>query len=106
MQTLPGKAADESKGQFLAVYLLLLGLLMLACGVLKVFAGARNRRLRGRGLGYVALASAVPAVVSCWCAPTGLAIMVYGLVAYTRPEARLAFDQAEGTVESATLGLR
>ena len=103
---MPGQAADESRGQLLAALLLGLGLVMLGCGILKIFAGVRNRKFRNRGLGFVALISAVPAVFTCWCAPTGLAIMAYGLIAYTRPEGRAAFDAAETSLAGQSLGLR
>ncbi len=67
------------------------GLGMLVLGSLKVFTGIRNSALRNRGLGYIAFLSALPTAMTVHCAPTGLAIMVYGLIVYSLPAGRAAF---------------
>jgi hypothetical protein len=67
------------------------GFLALAFGILKIVAGVRNRRYRGRGLGLVALASGVLTSGTCYCAPTALALLIYGLVVYLNPDAVAAF---------------
>jgi len=105
VRTLPVQTATQEKADFMAVYMFTLGLVILACAVMKVLGGARNLKMRNRGLGYVALASAVPTAFTCWCAPTGLAIMIYGLFAYSRVEGRAAFAHAEAQPAPSTLGL-
>ncbi len=105
VRTLPVDAATQQRADFMALYMFALGLVILACAVLKILGGARTLRLRNRGLGYLALASAIPTFFTCWCAPTGLAIMIYGLVAYGRPEGRAAFEAAEAQSAPSTLGL-
>jgi hypothetical protein len=99
-------ARSDGADKGAAVFVVVLTLAVLSCGILKVFAGARNWNMRGRILGYVGLFSAVPTVLTFWCAPTGFAIMVYGLVVYSRPETRAAFDQAESSPPGRALGLR
>jgi len=86
--------------------MMVLAVVVLICAILKMFAGARNWKMRSRGLGYVGLLSALPTALTCWCAPTGVAIMVYGLIVYSRPEVRAAFDRAEANPSGPTLDLR
>ena len=40
-------------------------------------AGARNVKIRGRTLGFVALASGVVSMASCYCVPTALALGIW-----------------------------
>ena len=104
-RTFPLTAETESKAELAFWFFLTIGILLLICGFLKILAGARNLKFRSRGLGYAALISSLPPVVTCWCAPTGLAIMVYGLIVYSRPEAREPFDRAETALPQTGLGL-
>lgn len=64
---------------------------LLVGGALKTFAAAQNRRFRNRGMGVAALWSAVPTALIWMCAPTGLALLVYGIIVYRDPESREAF---------------
>jgi hypothetical protein len=87
---------ETAGSDFGLFFLLAVSVTLTACGILKIIAGFCNQRLRGRGLGYAALISALlPPAVNCWCAPTGLAIMLYGLVVYSRPDVRAAFARAQ-----------
>ncbi len=69
--------------------------LFLVGGGLKTFAARRNRRFRGRGLGVLALWSAVPTAVAWFCAPSGLALLVYGSIVYRHRTSREAFALGE-----------
>jgi hypothetical protein len=60
-------------------------------GGLKAYAGRLNRQLRGRRVGIAALLSAIPTAILVACAPTGLALLVYGILVYRAPAARQAF---------------
>lgn len=64
---------------------------LLAGGALKAFAAAQNRRFRRRGLGMAALWSAVPTALVWTCAPTGLALLVFGIIVYGNQASRDAF---------------
>jgi hypothetical protein len=62
-----------------------LALVLLAAAALKITAGLSNHSYRNRPLGLVALASGVVSLLTCACAPTGLALLVHGLRVYSRP---------------------
>lgn len=64
---------------------------LLLCGGLKALAAAQNRRFRNRGVGLAALWSAVPTALVWMCAPTGLALLVFGMIVYHDQASRDAF---------------
>ncbi len=64
---------------------------LLLGGALKAFAAAQNRRFRNRAAGLAALWSAVPTALVWTCAPTGLALLVFGMIVYRDPASRDAF---------------
>lgn len=65
--------------------------LLVVCGALKSLAASRNRVYRGRTLGLVALWSAVASAAVWACAPSGLALLAWGLVVYRDRFSRHAF---------------
>jgi hypothetical protein len=71
------------------------GVVALAAAVLKIVAGIRNLKYRGRTLGIVALVSGVLTMFTCYCAPTALALMVYGLIVYLNGDVARAFEQGK-----------
>jgi hypothetical protein len=73
-----------------------LGLLTLVAAGLHIFAGLRNYRFRRRTLGIVALAGGMVTVFTCYCAPTSIALGVYGLITYLNYEVGQAFLMGEG----------
>jgi hypothetical protein len=68
-----------------------MGLGAFAVAVLKLFAGWRNYSFRGRNWGIAALVSGVASAVTCYCFPTALALMIYGLIVYLNPQSAAAF---------------
>jgi hypothetical protein len=68
-----------------------LGLLTLVAAGLHFYAALRNYRFRSRTLGIVALAGGMVTVFTCYCAPTSIALGVYGLITYLNYEASQAF---------------
>jgi hypothetical protein len=72
-----------------------LGLLTLVAASLHLFAGLRNYRFRSRTLGLVALGGGLVTVFTCYCAPTSVALAVYGLVTYLNPAVSQAFALGE-----------
>ncbi len=75
---------------------IVLGLVILACGILKVVAGIRNLRYRGRTLGIIACFSGLGMFLGgCYCLPTAIALMVYGLVVYFNGDVARAFEMAD-----------
>ena len=70
-----------------------LGVLTLLGSALHIVAGFRNYGYRSRILGIVALiAGMATSLVTCYCAPTAIAIGVYGLVCYLNPSVMQAFQ--------------
>lgn len=67
----------------------------LAIGVLKAFAGWRNYGFRGRVLGIAALVSGVLSLVTCYCFPTAILLMIYGLIVYLNAETAWAFSMGD-----------
>jgi hypothetical protein len=81
---------------WMAAAYVLLGLASLAVGVLRIVAGVRGLKYRGRILGIVSLAVGVVSFLTCYCAPTSLALMVYGLIVYLNSDVGRAFEMAKG----------
>jgi hypothetical protein len=71
------------------------GLLVLGIGVLRIVAGVRNLKYRGRGLGIAALACGVASFLTCYCMPTSLALLIYGLIVYLNTDVARAFEMGE-----------
>ncbi|QDU30698.1 hypothetical protein ETAA8_58460 [Anatilimnocola aggregata] len=67
----------------------------LIAGVLQIYAGIRNFWLRGYRWGLAALGSLIVGGMTCYCLPTGLAILIYGLIIYLSPTTRHAFELAK-----------
>jgi hypothetical protein len=72
-----------------------LGLLTIVAAVLHFYAGLRNYRFRNRTLGLVALAGGMVTVFTCYCAPTSIALAVYGLIVYLNADVAQAFELGE-----------
>ena len=59
--------------------------------IVKIWAGISNYNFRRRTLGIVALALGAMSCVTIYCAPTGIALMIYGLIVYLKPDSEMAF---------------
>ena len=69
-----------------------IGAVIVVCGALRIFAGIQNFRFRGRTLGLVSLVVGLASSIGCYCLPTGVAILVYGLIVYLNPAVASAFQ--------------
>ncbi len=86
--TAPAERADPTG----MVVVIGIGVLLLAFGVLRLWAGVENRRYRARTLGVVALAVGFLDPVTWSCSLLLLAIPVLGLVAYLGQEGTQVFQ--------------
>lgn len=87
-----GPSPEMMSWIFVGVYGFL-GLLVLLGSALHIVAGIRNYGYRSRTLGIVALITGMATtLVTCYCAPTAIAIGVYGLVCYLNPSVTQAFQ--------------
>ncbi len=90
----PGMSQDVMSWFMLAVYGSM-GLVALVAAGLHIWAGIRNYWFRSRTLGLVALACGMASVFTCYCAPTTIALGVYGLITLMNPEVIQAFTMGE-----------
>lgn len=81
-------------GIMTGVYLVL-GIAVLTAGILKIVAGIRNLKYRGKILGIVAMASSLVTVFTCYCAPTALGLLIYGLIVYLNADVSRAFAMGD-----------
>ncbi len=64
-------------------------------GILQIYAGIQNFRLRGHLLGLIALGCGMFAMGSCYCLPTATALLVYGLIINLNDTTKRAFELAK-----------
>jgi hypothetical protein len=82
---------------FMTVLYLVMGIPVLLAGALRIVAAWSNFHYRGRTLGILSMVLGMGSALSCYCAPTGIALLVYGLIVYLNPAVKMAFAMgAEG----------
>jgi uncharacterized membrane protein HdeD (DUF308 family) len=91
----PGAAMPGNAPLLFLVSYVALGLATMFVGALRIFTGIRNLKFRGRVLGMVSLSLGVVSMLSCYCAPTSIALFVYGLIVYLNSDVATAFEMAE-----------
>lgn len=69
-----------------------LGLIALVVGILNAYAGWRTFRFQSRTLGIIALSGGMVTVMTCYCAPTSIALLIYGLIVYLDSSVKEAFE--------------
>jgi hypothetical protein len=72
-----------------------MGGLPLIAGVLRIVAGIANFRFRGRTMGLISFVVGLVSMTACYCAPTSIAVLVYGLIIYLNPAVKAAFDMGQ-----------
>jgi len=70
-----------------------MGLLVLVSGMLNFVAGIRCLSYRGRANPLVALFSNLVPMLTCYCIPTSLGLMIYGLVVMFQSDVAYAFSE-------------
>ncbi len=68
------------------------GALIAIVGILNGIAGFRIMYLRGRVLALVALFTNIVVVLTCYCGPTAVGMMVYGLIVLFQSDVARAFE--------------
>ena len=64
-------------------------------GIIQIVAGILNFGLKGRVLGIVALVMGSISIGTCYCGPTSIALLVYGLIIYLNNSSVQAFALAK-----------
>lgn len=72
-----------------------LGVVLLIIGTLTAYAGYRNWKFKGRTLGIVAFVAGLGTIFTCYCAPTSLALCIYGMIVYLNAPVATAFRMGE-----------
>jgi hypothetical protein len=89
-------APTELIAQLVVSSMVGIGLLHFLPGVLQIVAGWRTRTYRSRGFAIAALGAGLLAMVGCYCAPTSIAMLIWGLVVLLGKDvvARFASEEA------------
>jgi hypothetical protein len=87
---LEGANPQQMQTMFVAVYsgMAAAGIIP---GLLQIIAGIANLRLKGRIFGIVALVSGLLSMGTCYCTPTAVALLVYGLIIYLNETTKQVF---------------
>jgi hypothetical protein len=67
----------------------------LISGLLRIVAGVFNLQYRRRGLGMVALCVGLLTMLTAYCAPTAIALAIYGLIVYVNDPVIMAFQMGD-----------
>jgi hypothetical protein len=88
--SLPG-SDDEGFLVFATTVYLVLGIPVLIAGIMNVAAGVRILNTRGRIFAIVALFTNIIPLFTCYCTPTSLGLMIYGLIILFQADVAGAF---------------
>jgi hypothetical protein len=86
---------DETMMTVLPIVYVVLGLLVLVSAIMNVIGGVRCLKFRGRTFAIVSLFTNVIPLFTCYCAPTALAVWIYGSIVLFNHEVAEAFRMAE-----------
>jgi hypothetical protein len=86
------EADPESAVNFMTGLFLVIGIITLITGSLRMIACIRNFFFRSRTLGLVSLFLGLVTAFAGYCAPTSIAIAIYGLIVMFNSEATEAFE--------------
>jgi len=96
-QGLPRQPAPP---EWLFLIYVVLGAMLLAVAVLRIYAGVRNLKFRGKLLGIIAISFGAVTSLTCYCAPTAIGLLIYGLIVYLDPNVSQAFSECEAGTTS------
>ncbi|WP_153557383.1 hypothetical protein [Roseimaritima sediminicola] len=83
---------DRDEAWILSAVYGVFGLGLLTCGLLQLFGGWRAIHFRSYGLSITAAVAAGLGVFTCYCAPTGLGVIVWGLILLLNSDVRYAYE--------------
>jgi hypothetical protein len=89
------RAEEEQVLTMIGGIYILLGGLFLGVGGLNIAAGIKNLKYRGRTLGIIALSLGVLSIFGCYCSPTAIGLLIYGLIIYLNQDVSRAFAMGE-----------
>ena len=72
-----------------------MGVVALLAGILRIYAGLQNFRYRKRVLGIVSFVCGLASMSVCYCLPTAIGMLIYGLIVHLNPAVQAAFDMGD-----------
>jgi hypothetical protein len=84
----------------------LLGLLLLAAGVLNILAGSRARKFRRRVFVLVGLFANAVVLPTIYCGPTSIGVLIYGVLVFFHGDVVRAFELGDQGVAAAEIQKR
>jgi hypothetical protein len=91
----PGGGPPQGFIDMISLMYLLMGTVTMIGGAMNIVGGARALVFRNRALVITALFFNITPMFNCYCLPTSLGIMIYGLIVMFQPDVAQAFALAE-----------
>ena len=102
MESIMTQSPDLSQGEaegFIWAVLAATGLASVAShfipGILQIVAGVRVRKRKSRTLAIVGLVFGLASMLGCYCFPTSLAMLVWGMIVLLDPDVQVAMRHSE-----------
>lgn len=90
----PGQAPEEFLWMMTGIYLAI-GIPTIIGGILRIVAAWSNFHFKRRTLGILSVCFGMVSVFSCYCAPTGIGLLIYGLILLLNPAVKHAFEMGD-----------
>ena len=88
----PGANPSDGFLWVLVASYLTIGSLTLIGGLLRIVACFYNFSYRGRGIALASMIAGMASTLTCYCFPTSLAVLIYGLILHMNPAVKQAFE--------------
>jgi hypothetical protein len=102
----PKGPGEEKLITAISIIYVVAGIVVLLGGVMSIVGGIRGLKFRNRGLVLAALFCNILPVFSCYCAPTSIGLMIYGLIVMFQSDVAEAFRMAESGVPAEEIRYR
>lgn len=99
----PGGAPPEEFLWYMVAGYAGVGTFLALLGVVRIWAAIQNFRFRGQTLGIVSISLGMLSVFVCYCAPTAIGLLVYGLIVLLRQPVRAAFAMGKQGMPAAQI---
>ncbi len=101
----PGQGPGAPPVWIISIVYVVFGLAISIPGILRIYAGYNVYRFRRRILAIVANCLGFVSLITCYCAPTAIALGVYSLIVLLQPSVVYAFAQ-NAAAQNAKAGLK
>ncbi len=88
----PGPQFPIEMGPWFTIAGVVVGVLILALGILTGIAGYRVMQYRSRVFALTMLSVGLTTVMTCYCAPTAIGMFIYGLIVLLNQPVKVAFE--------------